>query len=232
MSGMLASVTSLTEARIVLASSVDIIDLKAPAKGALGALPLEVVREIVAGMDGACPLSATIGDQPLLPEPVLASVRQMAATGVDFVKIGFFAGGDMQATLDALAPVASGGLRLIAVLFGDSLPKIAWLDAIARAGFRGVMLDTQDKQRGSLLDSCPIDFLTDFVSAARARGLLCGLAGSLRKTDIPSLLPLAPDYLGFRGALCAGSRRTDRLDEDAVREIRTLVTARSFDHAV
>ncbi|QFY44236.1 hypothetical protein F6R98_17675 [Candidatus Methylospira mobilis] len=232
MSGMLASVTSLTEARIALAAGVDIIDLKAPEKGALGALPIEVVREIVAGIDGACPVSATIGDQPLLPEPVLASVLQMAATGVDFVKIGFFTGGDMQATLDTLAPAASGGLRLIAVLFGDRQPEITWLDAIAAAGFRGVMLDTQDKQQGSLLNCRSFDFLKDFVSAARARGLLCGLAGSLRKTDISALLPLAPDYLGFRGALCVGSRRTDRIDENSVLEIRNLITARSIAHAL
>jgi uncharacterized protein (UPF0264 family) len=232
MSGMLASVTSLAEARIALAAGVDIIDLKAPEKGALGAVPVAVVREVVAAIGGACPVSATIGDQPLQPEPVLASVLQMADAGVDYVKIGFFDGGDLSATLDALALPASGGLKLIAVLFGDRQPDIACLDAIAAAGFCGVMLDTQDKQRGSLLDCCEIVFLADFVTAARERGLLCGLAGSLRSGDVETLLPLAPDYLGFRGALCVGSRRTERLDEDAVREIRRLVVARSFDYDV
>ena len=45
MTGMLASVATLAEARLVEESGVDIIDLKNPAEGALGALPLaEVVR--------------------------------------------------------------------------------------------------------------------------------------------------------------------------------------------
>jgi (5-formylfuran-3-yl)methyl phosphate synthase len=232
MTGMLASVTSVDEARIALAAGVDIIDLKAPDKGALGALPIAVVREVVAAIGGACPVSATIGDQPLQPAPVLFSVRQMADAGVDYVKIGFFDGGDRSATLNALAAPASEGIKLIAVLFGDNQPDIACLDALAAAGFCGAMLDTQDKRRGSLLDCCEIDFLADFVAAARVRDLLCGLAGSLRDRDIDVLRPLAPDYLGFRGALCAGHRRTERLDEGAVREIKRLVAARSFDRVV
>ena len=42
------------------------------------------------------------------------------------------------------------------------------------------------------------------VSCAGAvpKGLLTGLAGSLEAADVPRLLLLAPDYLGFRGALC------------------------------
>lgn len=223
MSGMLASVTSLSEARIALAAGVDIIDLKAPAQGALGALPVATVREVVAALNGACPVSATIGDQPLEPLPVLASVQQMADAGVDYIKIGFFAGGNRNATLDALATPASGGVKMIAVLFADRQPDLDSLEAVAKAGFVGVMLDTQDKRSGSLLNCCRPDFLSAFVNTARGFGLLCGLAGSLTKNDIPVLLPLAPDYLGFRGALCFERQRTRQLDEAAVREIRSLI---------
>ena len=40
----LASVTCLNEAQLVLDANVDIIDLKNPAEGALGALPLETIQ--------------------------------------------------------------------------------------------------------------------------------------------------------------------------------------------
>jgi len=50
--------------------------------------------------------------------------------------------------------------------------------------------------------------------------LLCGLAGSLCETDIDTLLPLGADYLGFRGALCAGGLRTDGIDAAALARVR------------
>lgn len=47
MTGMLASIKNLREAEFVLNANVDIIDLKQPEFGALGALPVELVAEIV-----------------------------------------------------------------------------------------------------------------------------------------------------------------------------------------
>ena len=41
--------------------------------------------------------------------------------------------------------------------------------------------------------------------------------------DIASLLPLAPDYLGFRGALCAGARREQHLDLERIRTVRRAI---------
>ncbi|OYV19732.1 MAG: hypothetical protein CG441_670, partial [Methylococcaceae bacterium NSM2-1] len=55
MTGMLASVNSLAEALLALSADVDIIDLKQPALGALGALDIDTVKQIVAGIDGRCP---------------------------------------------------------------------------------------------------------------------------------------------------------------------------------
>ena len=94
MTRMLASVANLEEALLVLQAGADLIDLKAPAAGALGALPPEAVRQIVTAVAGRRPVSATIGDLPMEPARVLEAAREMAATVVDFVKVGFFPGGD------------------------------------------------------------------------------------------------------------------------------------------
>ena len=103
MTGMLASVNSLEEALLALSANVDIIDLKQPALGALGALETDLVKAIVNEINGRCPVSATIGDLPMQPEIVYQAVKAMAETGVDYVKIGFFPGGDWQGTIEKLA---------------------------------------------------------------------------------------------------------------------------------
>ncbi|NIQ14333.1 MAG: hypothetical protein GTO02_07985, partial [Candidatus Dadabacteria bacterium] len=65
MSLFLASVTNLEEAKQVLAADADIIDLKNPAEGALGAVDYSVVTEVVNYVNNQCLVSATIGDLPM-----------------------------------------------------------------------------------------------------------------------------------------------------------------------
>jgi uncharacterized protein (UPF0264 family) len=81
------------------------------------------------------------------------------------------------------------------------------------------MVDTADKRRGSLLQRIPLPTLADFVTAVRARGMMAGLAGSLRAEDAPALLALAPDFAGFRGAVTRGGR-AGALDPRLVRQLR------------
>lgn len=222
MTGMLASVATLAEALLVAEAGVDIIDLKNPRAGALGALPVEDVAGIVAALEGRWPVSATVGDLPMEPTVVVPAVEAMAATGVDYVKIGFFPGGDWPAVIRGLQPLAARGVRLVAVLFGDHGPELRWVATLAGAGFAGAMLDTADKAKGSLRQVCEPGYLREFVAETRRLGLLCGLAGSLRAEDVASLRAFGPDYLGFRGALCGGDR-TGRLDPEAVQFLRSSV---------
>lgn len=219
-SKLLASVQTLKEAQLALTLGVDIVDLKQPTRGALGALEPQAVREIVSWVDGRCPVSATIGDLPLYPEQVVNAASTMAQTQVDYIKIGFFVEGDWQATLAQLSVLAVQGHALIAVLFADAQTPMYPLSAFKAAGFKGVMLDTQDKARGSLTQLLPIATLAEFVVEAKQQGLLCGLAGSLRITDIKPLLPLHADYLGFRGALCEQQQRTADLNPVAVQAVK------------
>lgn len=219
MTGWLASITDADEARQVLAAGADIIDAKNPHAGALGALPLSTVYAIVDAVGGQALVSATIGDFPAMePCAVTHAVSAMAATGVDFVKIGLFPSPALMGCLDALAPLCSQ-YRLVAVLFADHNPDFHLPDRLAELGFAGVMLDTMDKSAGGLLRHQPVTRLAKFVIRSRGLNLLSGLAGSLSVADIPVLRPLDPDYLGFRGALCHGHTRTQALDLGAMATI-------------
>jgi uncharacterized protein (UPF0264 family) len=222
MSKMLASVNSVDEALLVLNAEVDIIDLKQPASGALGALDTGLVHEIVKEIAGRCPISATVGDLPMQPELIFNAVKAMAKTGVDYIKIGFFPDGDSLAVVEKLAQLTSQ-YNLIAVLFADTQPDFTIIPALKAAGFKGVMLDTMNKQQGSLTQVMSLSDIEQFVNLARTQALLCGLAGSLKLADINTLKPFQADYLGFRGALCEGLDRTGQINKSSVLQIKQAV---------
>jgi (5-formylfuran-3-yl)methyl phosphate synthase len=217
----LASVRDEAEAAIALLARADVIDLKEPRRGALGALDPETTPGIVSLVGGRVAVSATIGDLPMQPETISAAVLEKAACGVDYVKFGLFPDADAQRCLDALHPVAQR-VNLIVVIFADRLPDFDAVAEAAAMGATGIMLDTADKGSGSLLAHLDPCQLASFVAQAKSHGLTVGLAGSLAAADVPKLLPLAPDLLGFRGALCNGSRGA-ALDPAACAAIRALI---------
>ncbi len=219
----LASVTSEVEAQTCVALGADIIDAKNPATGALGALPGATVRRICDCVSARVPVSATIGDLPSVPKLVADAVHDTAATGVDIVKIGFWPGGDAQATLQKLSNLALGRVRLVGVLLADRGADIALIRSMAEAGFAGVMLDTAEKASGALPDIVRASALAQFVEMAHANGMFAGLAGSLRVQHVPELLRLGADLLGFRGGLCRDGQRSDGIEEDAVRRVRSAI---------
>lgn len=219
----LASVTSLDEARLAARHGADIIDLKNPAAGALGALEAGTIAGIVAGLRGRQLLSATIGDMPLVPDRVGEAVRQTADHGVDIVKVGWFSDHLPANMLPVLQQAAADGIRLVVVLFAEYGTQIGYLAQLAATGIHGVMLDTCDKATGSLRDKVKDGALADFIRIARQCELVSGLAGSLQQSDIVPLLHLQPDYLGFRGALCGTGERTAGLEAMAVESVRLLI---------
>lgn len=229
MTGMLASVRDLREARIALQENVDIIDLKDPGRGVLGAVGTGVAEDVVEAVGGRCLVSATVGDLPMRAEPIAEAVTMMAATGVDVIKIGINGEPDDD-VLRVFKEQSMSGVRgtrrffIVAVLFADIYMDVECLPVLAGTGIRGGMLDTADKS-GSLRGCKADELIGHFVRQARSCGFLAGLAGSLTADDVPPLLRLSPDYLGFRGALCRGNVRTSSLDRQAVRRIRALVNA-------
>jgi (5-formylfuran-3-yl)methyl phosphate synthase len=219
---LLASVTDIDEAEIAVEHGADIVDLKDPSKGALGAWSVEAVRAGVRAVAGRRPVSAVTGDLPMDPEVVVAAVHDMAHAGVDFVKVGLFPGPRRIECIRALSALARSS-KIVGVVFADAEPAFDLVPVMAECGFAGAMLDTAHKGTGRLIDRMDVATLKDFVGRCRSNGLTAGLAGSLEAPDVPRLLLLEPDLLGFRGALCVEQDRRGRIDAAALRMLRELI---------
>ena len=228
MTRMLASVANVQEAKSLLSVGVDILDIKDPRKGALGAVAVRSVAEIVNVVSDRIPTSATIGDLPMQPALIDRGLTEMRTTGVDIVKVGIFAEQITPPVLDILRKHAQAGAKIVLVFFADLKPVLNEFTHLADAGMYGVMVDTADKTSGSLRSIMHEDALRSFVHTSKAQGLMTGLAGSLQVSDIQPLLGLKPDYLGFRGALCSRGQRQMEIDVHAARRVRNLIPANSY----
>jgi uncharacterized protein (UPF0264 family) len=201
----LVSVRDVDEARLVARAGVRLVDLKEPRAGALGALPVKRIDEIVQALraEGArCETSATVGDWPDdALDAVLAQVQRVAACGVHKVKVGI----GRRAPLALLDALAASGAPIVPVLIADAGIEPAIVDACC-ARFDTLMVDTADKQSGSLFDVAAPDAVRGVIAAARQAGRRVGLAGALRLADVPRLHAHGVDFAGFRSAVCDGDR--------------------------
>ena len=207
---MLASVRGPEEAAVALAAGADIIDLKDPARGALGAVDVGTVRETVAIVAGARPVSAVTGDTRMDPAVVRAAVEAMTEAGIDYVKQGIFPGGDPAACIRALSPIAARA-RLVAVLFADRGPDFSLLPVLAAAGLRGE-LDTGREEFGAAAGSHGDDRIASLRAAMRNPPFEVGagrFAGSARRAAAAAA-SARPARLPERPLCRRGSHRAHR----------------------
>lgn len=220
---LLVSVRDIAEARIAAHGGAGFIDLKEPREGALGGLPPAMVRAIVDALrsDGvAIPISATIGDRALGDlDGIASSVDAVGACGVDYVKVGIDADdASVPAARAVLAMLACARWPIVPVFLADRGVAPELVAQAAGLGFPALMVDTVDKQSGSLFDVMSMAALRAFIRLARSQGGMAGLAGALRVRHAPHLATLAPDFAGFRSAVCAGDR-TAALDGARLAEL-------------
>ena len=90
MSKILASIKDLSEAKILINTDIDIIDLKDPSKGALGRLEKDDIEIIVNFINKKKLTSSTVGDLPNDKELISENVNEVSSTNVDFIKIGVY----------------------------------------------------------------------------------------------------------------------------------------------
>ena len=228
---LLVSVRSVEEARLAVEGGGDFIDLKEPGAGALGGLPVATIRAIVEALrshGSDLPVSATIGDLPMHAlDRIAACVEAVGACGVDYVKVGIERGPQARAVLDMLDRCGRAIVPVFIAEKGLDAGDVAYASALE---FPGVMADTADKLAGSLFDAVTMDGLRHFVATVRAAGAMVGLAGALRIEHRALLSALAPDFAGFRTAVCVGDRRS-KLDPLRLRALMAAMQGNTLAEA-
>ncbi|TDV19530.1 (5-formylfuran-3-yl)methyl phosphate synthase [Paraburkholderia caballeronis] len=228
MTALLVSVRSHDEALDAAGAGAELIDLKEPRDGALGGLPVaeiaRIAREVRARFP-VKPISATIGDLPSDALDAIAErVQAVSDAGVDYVKVGVTQGPSARACLDLLAGLPAS---VVPVLLCDAGADDGMVSHAASLGFVGVMFDTLGKDGRTLFDHVDDATLARWMREIGGRGAMTGLAGSLGWAQLDSVRALAPDFAGFRGAVCADGRGS-RLDPRRVAQwVEALHRARS-----
>ena len=228
MTQLLVSVKDIEEATLVLASSVDIIDLKDPNMGALGALDLNISIEIIRLVKGSKLVSATVGEHHESLQALVLAIKQRAAIGVDVIKIAIsdlFYHADF---IDEMLRLSQSIIKIVAVFFADGATDLNLLPKLRQAGFYGAMLDTQHKlgtqhKQHDLLSLQSKQALQLFTLSCQQHQLTCGLAGSLKPQYVDALLEINPTYIGFRGGVCDNLDRKSALNQDKLAQVVNML---------
>ena len=217
---LLVSVANDVEAAAALAGGADLIDAKDPTVGALTAVSAETFSAIHAGVAGARPVTAALGNA-IDADAVYGAARAFAQAGARWVKVGFVGiantervGALARAAVDGARAGAAGGpagCGVVAVAFADAdralgLAPFALVAEAARAGAEGLLLDTADKSGPGLRALMDASALAAFVSSVREAGLFVALAGQLGVADLSFVRDAGADIAGVRGAACDGGR--------------------------
>lgn len=220
------------EALEAVAGGADIIDVKNPSEGSLGANFPWVIKELREIVPEDIEVSATVGDFPNLPGSASLAALGAATCGVDYVKVGLYGvksieeaeyfskmvvksvnefNRDVSVVLAAYADYE----RIDSIDF-KLLPDIG---ASARADV--VMIDTAVKDGKRLFDHASLTELEDFVLRAHELGLITAFGGSLVGDDFEILSDLGVDIVGVRGAACENENRRSQIKVSKVRKLKS-----------
>ena len=233
---LLVSVVSSDEARAAAAAGADIIDVKDPREGALGAPSTRTLEQIVAVLGAAAPVSVALGDLPDLPHPAALAARGAAACGADYVKVGLRGTHDLDraiAVVTAVCEAVPATTAVIAASYADgpaasppALDPGLLPELVRRTGIAGALVDTLVKDGRGLYASLSPEAVTQLAQRTRAAGGSFGVAGQLRSGE---LCRVPADIVGVRSAVCRGGDRAAALDPElvaaAVAELRAAAVS-------
>jgi uncharacterized protein (UPF0264 family) len=232
---LLISPVDEQEALETILGGADIVDVKNPKEGPLGASFPWIIKRIRTITPPNIEVSCTLGDVPNLPGSVSLAALGAASTGVNYVKASLYG---LKTSKDAVYLMQgvvravkdyNNAIKVVVAGYADAervgsvnprlIPKIA-----RDAGCDIAMLDTAVKDEKTLFDFLNLKELRAFVDQTHEYGLQVALAGSLKREHLAPLCSLNVDIIGLRGAACTGGDRLHgHIKREVVREIVQIV---------
>ena len=230
MSQLLVSVRSVEEGEVALAAGVNYVDIKDPTRGSLGRASDDVINSIARQISERCPVSVALGelvDNSSIPH--LPSVITYAKWGTS--KLG--------SSSDWRSEYAYAAERFQAINPKIGLIAVAYVDVEYSRGptaaevlsfalenkFAGVLFDTFDKSKGSLLDWVPLANLKQNVETLKQSELLCALAGSLTFQSIQELISndIFADIIAVRTLVCEHGDRNGPVSAERIQLVNSIL---------
>jgi len=233
---LLISPINTQEAREAIDGGADIIDVKNPKEGSLGANFPWVIRSIRDITPPDMLVSATLGDVPYKPGTVALAAAGAVVSGADYIKVGLYGTKNYQEALEVTKGVVKAvrDLRenalVVASGYADAhrvgavdpmeIPRIAY-----EAGADLAMVDTAVKDGKTLFDFMDQKKITQFTNEIHSYGLKSALAGSVKEDQLELLHELGCDVVGIRGAACTGGDRNQgTIHHSAVSRLKAMVS--------
>jgi len=217
---LLVSPRSKIEALECIKAGVDIIDIKNPVEGSLGANFPWIIKEILEITPKEIPVSATIGDLPDLPGTASLAALGVATCGVSYIKAGIKGSNTLDAAINIMKQIVKAvkdydkNIKVVAAAYADyerfnTINPLLITEVAYKAGCDIGMIDTGIKDGRGLFEFLNFDELKQLIHDGHDKNIQVALAGSLKEKDFSVLKQLTPDIIGIRGAAC---EENDRLN--------------------
>lgn len=232
---LLVSAINLKEAKEAILGGADILDVKNPKEGSLGANFPWIIKEISDFTNNEILVSATIGDVPYKPGTVSLAALGSVVSGSNYVKVGLYGTKSYEEALEVMKAVVrtindyDNNITVVACGYADAsnigsvlpidIPQVA-----KDSGSDLAMLDTYVKDGHRLTDYITTEELKKFVEESHNYGLKVALAGSVNKEDIPLLKSIGCDIMGVRGCVCSmGDRNKGTINHELVQDLKANI---------
>ena len=232
---LLVSVLNRRDAVEAVEGGTDIVDVKNPAEGALGANFPWIIREVRDTVPHELEVSATIGNLPYLPGTASLAALGAAVSGVNYIKAGLHGiknpsqGFEIMQSIRRAVKKLTSKVKVIAVGYADykevgCINPLRLPDIAHKAEADGVMIDIDRKDEKRLFNYFKPSELKGFVKAAHRSNLIAALAGSLGPDNVDAVSEVGADIFGVRRAVCSkvGGGRC-RVNRSLVKKLASTV---------
>ncbi len=225
---LLVSIRGVDELDAAIEGGADLIDLKEPLHGSLGASDPATWPAVLRAVAGRLPTSVAVGE---LEDPATLS-RAAMTSGFDYAKVGLanmMPHANWRQRWESAVRQMPSSVQPVVVVYADhaacGCPTPREVVAAGRElSSKVLLIDTFHKQGQSVVDYLADTSLNAAIELARELSMFIVVGGSLTSESISQLRSWKPDFVAVRGAVCEQSR-SGNVNRELVRALANRLAA-------